>query len=229
MFTKAVVLAAATLTTVALAGCTGSPQAAPAGEPGSAAPAGGTGADAPRSGTSAGAPRSEASTAAAGGTGTTGSRAPKPTKPAAGAGDAGDGGNWLNAVKACPDGMPTEIQRLERADVTGDGVAEALVARTCEPSTSRWPSTVEVFDGTTGEKPRRIGVLLEDAGAEDHPWFTSLTVSAGTVTVKAHGVGEGSPMACPNLKLTYSYRYDGGRFTRVERKATESADCLPID
>lgn len=212
MFKKAVLLATATLTTVAVAGCTGSP-----------GPSAGAPVSAPAQQSATAAPAATAG----GGAGATKSPGTKPgtTKPTP-ASDPGDDGNWFGALKPCERGLPTEVQRLERADLTGDGVAEALVARTCEPVTSRWPSTVEVFDGTTGEKPRRLGVLLEDAGAADHPWFVSLTVSGGTVSVTAHGVSANSPLACPDLKLTYQYRYAGGKFTRTSRKATKSADCL---
>ncbi|MDI6100993.1 hypothetical protein QLQ12_20480 [Actinoplanes sp. NEAU-A12] len=238
MLKKAVLLATAALTTVAVTGCTGSPDEVPSGSSVSASAqrsgAGTTETEAGRGAAQPTAGEATAGGATATGATATGATAAKPSRtsdPGDGggaSGDAGDGGNWFSALKPCPQGLPTEIQRLERADLTGDGVAEALVARSCEPVTSRWPSTVEIFDGATAEKPRRIGVLLEDAGAGDHPWFTSLTVSGGTVAVKAHGVSPGSPLACPDLKLTYQYRYEGGKFARTDREATKAADCLPI-
>lgn len=143
--------------------------------------------------------------------------------------DAGDGGNWFKAAKPCPTGQAVEVQKLAFGDVTGDGVDDALLARACEPITSRWPSTVEVFDGTTAEKPRRLGVLLADVGKADFPTVMDLSVSGGVLTVKAHGVGADSPQACPNLKLTYKYRYSGGELTRTGRTVTTSSSCLPLD
>ncbi|GAA4957533.1 hypothetical protein [Actinoplanes utahensis] len=143
--------------------------------------------------------------------------------------DPGDGGNWFNAAKPCPAGQAVEIQKLGFGDVTGDGVDDALLARACEPITSRWPSTVEVFDGTTGEKPRRLGVLLADVGEADFPYVTDLSAAGGVVTVKAHGVGDGGSQACPNLKLTYKYEYSGGTFTRTGRTVTKSSSCLSLD
>lgn len=234
MVKKVVLFATAALTAVAVTGCTGS-SAGSSAEATAGAAAHSAGAGVPGAGSSGGAAGPGATKEGATGSGAAGSGATKPSRSSdpgeagAAGGDAGDGGNWFGALKPCPQDLPIEVQRLERADLTGDGVPEALVARTCEPVTSRWPSTVEIFDGATAEKPRRIGVLLEDVGAADHPWFTSLSVSGGTITVKAHGVSEGSPLACPDLKLTYQYRYAGGKLTRTDRKAVKSADCLSID
>ncbi|WP_221322324.1 hypothetical protein [Actinoplanes sp. L3-i22] len=143
--------------------------------------------------------------------------------------DPGDGGNWFGALQKCPNGgQATEVQRLEFADLTGDGVKDALVARTCQASTSYWPSTVEVFDGTTGEKPKRIGTILKDVGSDDLPWFQSLSVSGKVVTVKTYGTSAKGQQSCPDLKLTYRYEYRSGAFTRIGRQATTVADCLVI-
>ncbi|MFC7534039.1 hypothetical protein [Actinoplanes sp. GCM10030250] len=145
-------------------------------------------------------------------------------------GDAGDGGNWFSALADCPDeGQEPEVQRLIQADVTGDNVKDALVARTCEASTSYLPSTVEVFDGLAGgEKPRRIATLLDEAGATDLPWYRSLKVEADLVVIQAYGVSPDGVPACPDLKLTYTYRWSGGDFERVARETAKTTDCLPV-
>ncbi|GIF04114.1 hypothetical protein [Actinoplanes siamensis] len=120
------------------------------------------------------------------------------------------------------------MQKLVYGDVTGDGVPDALVARTCEAATSYWPTTVEVFDGASGANPRRVGTLLTDVGDKDLPWFRSMSVSGQTVTIKAYGTSPRAERACADLELTYRYDYRGGEFTRTGRQATRSAECLPI-
>ncbi|MEU4619885.1 hypothetical protein AB0G04_07885 [Actinoplanes sp. NPDC023801] len=216
MLKKVVLVAAAGLTAVAVTGCTGSsgePAGAGGGVPSASAPAGA--ASAPARATSA--PE----------TGSSNGGAAQPTRTS----DAGDGGNWFANLEACPnEGQKAEVQRLEFADVTGDGVDDALVARTCEAFTAYIPSTVEVFDGTTAgdAKPKRIGVLLKDAGQADLPWFTSMSAKGGTVTIKAYGVAENGIQACPELKLTYVYRFGDGKFERTGRTATNAGDCLRI-
>ncbi|BCJ40543.1 hypothetical protein GCM10010168_81230 [Actinoplanes ianthinogenes] len=144
------------------------------------------------------------------------------------AGDAGDGGNWTAALAGCPfDGQEVQVQKLVMADVTGDGVDDALVARTCTTTTTHWPSTVEVFDGTTGAKPKRLGTLLAEANDEG-PWYVSSSVSGSVVTVKAYGYSAHTPLACPDLRITYKYGFSAGTFTRTSHQATKAKDCLPI-
>ncbi|AEV86277.1 Transmembrane protease, serine 13 [Actinoplanes sp. SE50] len=145
------------------------------------------------------------------------------------AGDPGDGGNWFAALTPCPNkGQQHEVQKLVFADVTGDGVKDALVASTCQTTNAYWPSTVEVFDGTTGKKPKRLGVLLKDVGPTDEPWYVSSSVSGKVVTVKAYGLSAQAPRACPDLNLTYTYKYGNGTFTRTGRQAAKASGCLPI-
>lgn len=163
-------------------------------------------------------------------TATTTKPAAVPVKTTTPASDPGDGGNWIAALAPCPvKGIKTQVQKLAFADVTGDGVDDALVARTCESTTSHWPSTVEVFDGTTGAKPKRLATLLEEVGSTDMPWVVSVKGSGSTVTVKAYGLSAEAPKACPDLTLTYTYKYSNGDFTRTARKAVASVDCLPIE
>ena len=48
------------------------------------------------------------------------------------------------------------------------------------------------------------------------------------MTIKAYGVAEDGSQACPDLKLTYVYRFGGGAFTPVGRTATKAGGCLRI-
>ena len=218
MLKKAALFTTTAVTVALAAGCTGSTDSTPS------TAAGGTAAT-----TGSSVPATTTPTSDPGDNGATTTPTSDPGDNGAQIGDAGDGGNWFGAIESCPPGQAEEVQKLAFGDVNGDGIKDALVARTCESITSRWPSTVEVFDGTTPEKPRRIGVLLKDAGPTDFPWITSVGVSGGVVTVKAHGVGKDSPQACANLKLTYRYTFQDAAFTRTGRTATTAADCLPTE
>ncbi|WP_229071005.1 hypothetical protein [Actinoplanes sp. DH11] len=134
-------------------------------------------------------------------------------------------------LSSCPNaGQKTQVQEQMTKDVTGDGVPDTLVARTCEASTSYIPSTVEVFDGAAGTgRPRRIGTLLKDVGPTDLPWYRSMTVDGETITIEAYGVSEGGVQACADLKLTYTYAYAGDSFRRTARNAAKVDDlCLPV-
>ena len=136
---------------------------------------------------------------------------------------------WSEVVEPCPhDGQKVVVRTvLSTYDVTADGVEDTLVLRGCEASTSYWPSTVEVFDGTARpEKPRRIGALLK--GSKDVPWVTELRVIKGYVVLPAYGLSKGAPAACPDLNLTYRFRYTGGKFQQTWRDAGKAAECLPV-
>ena len=136
---------------------------------------------------------------------------------------------WNTVVEPCPHpGQRVVIRKvLGTYDVTADGVEDTLVLRGCEASTSYWPSTVEVFDGTAPpERPERIGVLLK--GAKDVPWVTDLRVIKGYVVLPAYGLSKKAPAACADLNLTYRFHYTDGAFRQTWRDAGRSADCLPV-
>ncbi len=145
-------------------------------------------------------------------------------------GDAGDGGNWFAALKPCPNkGQQVVVEKMATGDLTGDGVNDVAVARSCTAVTSYWPSTVEIFDGAAGgEKPKRIATLLDDLGPTDMPAVQSLKAGGRTLTVTAYGLSAKAAHACPDLKLTYQYKYSGGEFTRTSRKAVTAKDCLAV-
>ncbi|MCA2218209.1 hypothetical protein [Jidongwangia harbinensis] len=136
--------------------------------------------------------------------------------------------DWSTRVQACPNpGQPVIVQHVATGDVDGDREPDTVVARTCEPSTSYWPSTVEVF-GSAEDKRRRLGVLLEDVGATDRPWVTKVAVDNGTVVVEAYGVDETSEGNCADLNFTYRFRYAAGAFTREARDVGNANKCQPV-
>lgn len=115
------------------------------------------------------------------------------------------------------------IQKVLEAEVTTDGVADTLVTRSCEASTSYWASTVEIFDG---ESSKRVGTLLEAAAKNDEPVVTGVTVTKGVITVKAYGTSLKGTKACPDLLLTYRWRYVENGFEELSRVAVDKkADC----
>ena len=140
---------------------------------------------------------------------------PLPTKPAA----------WAKLVEDCPnEGQKPVIRGVVVADVTGDGRRDAVVSRSCEASTSYFPSTVEVFDSSR----KRVGVLLKDVWDADNPWLTSLRVSDGDVIIKAHGSSGKQGNACADLNLTYRYSWTGSEFEQADRQVVQAGDCLPV-
>jgi hypothetical protein len=204
--TKPVPIAVAAVTLAALAACTSSPSASP---PSTSPPAA-----SPPAATPSAAPATESTTAPATTTATT------PTV------DPGDSRNWTGSLAACPnEGQKPQIQEVRDEDATADGALDTLIARTCEASTSYIPSTVEVFDGR-----KRIGTLLKDVGPTDLPWYRSMTVTTpGKVTIEAYGVSAGGLQACADLRLTYTYEFQDGGFTRTGREETKVDDlCLPV-
>jgi hypothetical protein len=136
--------------------------------------------------------------------------------------------SWARLVQACPNkGQKTEIQQILEGDVTGDGRAETIVARTCEASTSYWPSTIEVFDGASDPlRPERIGEpLLAERHKEDEPVVTGLSINAGMIGVKAYGTSPKGTRACPDLKLFYRYEHQGDGFKLVWRDWGPGEKC----
>ncbi|MGK5683039.1 hypothetical protein [Actinoplanes sp. URMC 104] len=136
-------------------------------------------------------------------------------------------GGWAAFVKPCPyEGQKAEIQGVVEQDVTEDGLAETLVTRSCEASTSYWHSTIEVFDGASDPaQPRRIGTLLEDVAKMDEPVVQKVTFNKGIVGVRAYGTSAKGEKACPDLTLFYRYEYTGSGFKRIWRDAGAAPEC----
>jgi hypothetical protein len=123
--------------------------------------------------------------------------------------------DWAKLVKKCPNaGQKVEIQKVLQADVTQDGIADTLVTRGCEASTSYWPSTIEIFDGETS---KRYATLLEKDVEE--PVVTGVTVTKGVITVKAYATSLKGTKACPDLLLTSRWQYVENGFEELSRVA----------
>ncbi|GAA1637772.1 hypothetical protein [Actinoplanes couchii] len=143
----------------------------------------------------------------------------------------GDAGDWDAFIEECKNPeQEALVQLVTTGDMTGDGTADALVARTCDASTSYFPSTIEVFDGASpASGPVRVGTpILTDVGPTDQPWVVGMAVKNKAVTVTAYGTDSTDSNACPKLRLTYRYQLQGDAFEQVDRAATKSASCLPV-
>ncbi|MFC6568553.1 hypothetical protein [Actinoplanes utahensis] len=155
------------------------------------------------------------------------SEPPEAEEPAGALSGLGADADWDNFILDCANTeQEPVIQTVATGDVTGDHVADAVVARTCAAATPYVPSTIEVFDGKSpAARPWRIGTaLLGDVATTDRPWVIALAVQSGVIMIQAHG-GE---TACPKLRLTYRYQLDGTAFRRLDRVAGTSTTCLPI-
>ncbi len=217
MRTKIIVFVGAASIALLAAGCTD--KATPVSAPSAAVPAASSAAPAPVE--SASTPSAAPTTAKPVATPV------KTAKPA----PAIDGDDWIPALAPCrSDEQKVEVEKIVTEDLTGDGVDDVVVSRSCTAITSYYPSTVEIFDGAAGSRqPKRIAALL--AGDLDMPSVRSVKISGRTLTITAHGVGKKAPAACPNLKLTYDFKYSGGKVVLTNRKAVTvtSGDCLPVN
>jgi hypothetical protein len=152
---------------------------------------------------------------------------PEAEDPAGNLASVGKEADWDTFVLACDDpAQEPVVQEVTTGDVTGDGVADSLVTRTCDGATPYFPSTVEVFDGSSpAQRPWRIGTpLLKDAATTDKPWVIRVAVQAGEIVVQANGTaGSG----CPKLRITYRYVLDGTTLKQRSRDAAPSDTCLP--
>lgn len=134
--------------------------------------------------------------------------------------------DWTTFVQPCPDPAKKPlIQQVVTADITGDGIADTLVARACESS------TIEVFDGSSpAQQPRRIDQpLLSSPTAElRRPWVTSLEVTSGEIIIKANGHAlDDRSKTCPRDRLVFTYMLAGTEFTQLRLATDPAGTCLP--
>jgi hypothetical protein len=152
---------------------------------------------------------------------------PEAEDPAGNLAGVGKEADWDTFVLACDDPeQEAVVQEVTTGDVTGDGVADSLVTRTCDGATPYFPSTVEVFDGSSpAQRPWRIGApLLKDVAATDKPWVIRVAVQAGVIVVQANGTTGGG---CPKVRITYRYALAGTALEQRSRDAAPSDTCLP--
>ncbi|MEU4155059.1 hypothetical protein [Actinoplanes sp. NPDC026670] len=139
---------------------------------------------------------------------------------------AGKDADWDTFVLPCADkSKEPVIQQVVTADVTGDSIADALVARACESS------TVEVFDGSSpAQRPWRIDQpLLSSPTAElRRPWVTGVEVQAGEIIIKANGHAiDDDSKTCRRDRLVFAFKLAGTDFTQLRLENNPAGKCLP--
>ncbi len=110
---------------------------------------------------------------------------------------------------------PTMFQKLETreviyADVTGDGVKDALAHVQCSQSTESWPEELRIFDGnSSSETPTLIGTLLNDANVRN---VTVNVPDATTIDITSTTISQNGSLADPDLIYKRQYRWNGQEF-----------------
>lgn len=123
------------------------------------------------------------------------------------------GADWAKVTTfRCPsDDQRVLVSNVEYGDITGDGVADAVVSLTCSTTTSSNPLRIEAFDGSSPPAhPKSLGVLV----SETDPIYVEeadVTIANPSVTVAARALGPDAPMAAgPQVKFTQTFTYRDG-------------------
>lgn len=110
-----------------------------------------------------------------------------------------------------------EVTAVASGDVTGDGVADTVVAARCVAATSPWPDEVALFDPATG----RSWTLLSADDPVGMPSVTALSINGGRVLLEAAGRSPTAPFCCPDQQLTGEYVLEGDAIVEVAREVTD--------
>jgi hypothetical protein len=110
------------------------------------------------------------------------------------------------------------------ADVTGDGIPDALVIGACPSSTSGNPVEVVIFSGAS--QPSNLQEIA-DLPQESNEYFVSMNVTIKGTVISLDGSSYDSPqtpLCCPDAQLTMVYQWHSGRFTQVSRDLRKLAN-----
>ena len=110
----------------------------------------------------------------------------------------------------CP--QKTEVASVRYADLTGDGLTEAIVAAACWTDTSQNPINVFVYDGTDRRTP--LARLLT-IGKDQYLKTATVRTKGATITVTSEALSDDAPRCCPDLKITQRYEWRDAEFHRV--------------
>lgn len=103
--------------------------------------------------------------------------------------------------------LPVAVIRKELADFTGDGVLDAVIAARCDAGAGNPPSAVFALAAT----PDGTGVperLLDPARGDV---LKDIRTAGQEVTVVTFSYSPGVPRCCPDLEVTSTFHWDGGR------------------
>lgn len=131
------------------------------------------------------------------------------------------GADWAKVTSfRCPSpDQKVLVDHVTYGDITGDGVADAVVSLTCSTETSSNPLRIEAFDGTSPRAhPRSLGVLV----SETDPLYVEqaeVTIAHPTVTVSGKALGADAPLAAgPQVPFTQTFTYRDGTMRPGPRK-----------
>jgi hypothetical protein len=114
---------------------------------------------------------------------------------------------------AAHEGGRVDVFPAVAADVTGDGLPEAIVRAECAHGASEWPDSVYVYSDASGT-PTLIGTLLTQSA---NSYATRIAphgraITLGLVTWSHYAAG-----CCPDLDSTQTFTWNGSSFTAGPR------------
>ncbi|MGN6333505.1 MAG: hypothetical protein ACTHOD_17965 [Motilibacteraceae bacterium] len=114
--------------------------------------------------------------------------------------------DWARIVPMRCAPIPVVVDQVLVADVTGDGVPDALVKARCDAAAGSPPSSLFAYAG--GEQgPTPLGPLVTE---RDDVLLGPVTTAGGVVSVKATSwSGPDVPRCCPDVERVLRWRWDG--------------------
>ncbi|HEU4675251.1 MAG TPA: hypothetical protein VFS29_04650 [Motilibacteraceae bacterium] len=120
--------------------------------------------------------------------------------------------DWARVLPMRCAPIPVVVDQVLVADVTGDGVPDALVKARCDAAAGSPPSSLFAYAG--GEQgPTPLGPLVTE---RDDVLLGAVTVTDGVVSVKATTwSGPDVPRCCPDVQRVLHWRWDGSSLTAL--------------
>lgn len=110
-------------------------------------------------------------------------------------------------------GGKVEVSKVVSADVTGDGIPDAIVRADCAHSASEWPDSVYVYSDASGT-PTLVSTLVnQKAGV----YVASITPAASAVKLGLLTWSKYAAGCCPDLNYTQTFTWNGSTFTPAAR------------
>lgn len=115
--------------------------------------------------------------------------------------------DWARVVPMRCDPIPVVVDQVLVADVTGDGVPDALVRVRCDAAAGSPPSSLFAYAGGADGGPTPLGPLVTE---RDDLLLGAVTVADGVVSVRATGwSGPDVPRCCPDVQRVLRWHWDG--------------------
>lgn len=112
------------------------------------------------------------------------------------------------------------------SNLAGDGRDEAAIAFSCGWGTNQY-SPVYVFTGD-GKSPQLLGIISAKYGDRFPPIIQSLKISGQQIQLSGLGYSPSAPHASPDVKLVFTYKWDGATFKQTNVQAAPIPTPTPI-